>query len=141
MKIEWLLVLGISLVLIYMCYTDIRWRRIANGATLVLLVLSVLLGCLTLHGPSLLLPAGLFVIGFIVSMLGVIGAGDVKLASALAVALSPTEIGNFLLLTSMAGVPLSLVTLLYYRCFACQKSVTIPYGIALSCGYWLQLAI
>ena len=137
MRIDWLILLSIHMILFYVCYTDIRWRKITNRASLLLCLLSLLLGFLRPEGPSLIVPAIMFFGGFLISTLGLMGAGDVKLACALAVALLPEEIGRFLLLTGMAGIPLSIVIFIYYRMFRRQDKVTVPYGVAIASGYGL----
>lgn len=53
--------------------------------------------------PAFILPGILLALGFIAAMAKLMGAGDIKLVCALAVALSVPETGNFLLLTAIAG--------------------------------------
>ncbi|MEX0564185.1 prepilin peptidase CpaA [Raoultella ornithinolytica] len=135
----WLLTVGISGVLIYICYMDIRWRRIPNRATLLILLLSCLTGFTHMSYPALFLPGLLLVLGFIAAAVKLIGAGDIKLVCALAVALSASDTGDFLLLTAISGIPVSIVSLLYFYFFARDKRATVPYALAISCGYWLQV--
>lgn len=137
MKVEWMLVISISATLIFVCYTDILRRKITNGTTSLILFFSLLLAFYRLDNISFLPIIILFFIGFICSTVGVIGAGDVKLVCALSTALSTTEMGNFLLLTGVFGIPLSLLTWLYYKVLSKQKLITIPYGVAICCGYWM----
>lgn len=138
MGIEWGLNAGISVVLIYICYMDIRWRRIPNQATLIILLLAIIMGFYRMPYPSLLLPGVILVLGFIAATLKLVGAGDIKLLCALAMGLTTPETGNFLLLTVIAGVPVSIISLLYFYFFARHRPATVPYGLAISCGYWLQ---
>ncbi|MFK3703852.1 prepilin peptidase [Klebsiella sp. NPDC088457] len=139
MDIVWLLTAGISGVLIYICYMDIRWRRIPNRATLLILLLSCLAGFAHMPYPAFILPGILLALGFIAATAKLVGAGDIKLVCALAVALSASETGDFLLLTAIAGIPLSVASLLYFYFFARDKRATVPYALAISCGYWLQV--
>ncbi|TCW08576.1 prepilin peptidase CpaA [Raoultella sp. BIGb0138] len=139
MDIVWLLTAGISGVLIYICYMDIRWRRIPNRATLLILLLSCLAGFAHMPYPAFILPGILLALGFIAATANLVGAGDIKLVCALAVALSASETGDFLLLTAVAGIPLSVASLLYFYFFARDKRATVPYALAISCGYWLQV--
>ncbi|HCH7896653.1 A24 family peptidase [Raoultella ornithinolytica] len=139
MSIARLLTAGISGVLIYICYVDIRWRRIPNRATLLILLLSCLAGFTHMPYPAFILPGILLALGFIAAMAKLMGAGDIKLVCALAVALSVPETGNFLLLTAIAGIPVAIVSLLYFYFFAREERATVPYALAISCGYWLQL--
>lgn len=130
--------LSISGVLVYICYTDIRWRRITNNMSILVLLLSIISGFFSPAGLSITIPLVMLTIGFVLSAFGIVGAGDVKLMCALSVGLSTTDIGDFLLLTGLSGIPLTLVTFLYYRFFMRQCTITIPYGVALSSGYWGQ---
>jgi prepilin peptidase CpaA len=138
MKIDVLLEIFISVSLIYACYTDIRWRRISNKYSLVILLLSLVLGCYRETGVSVLIPALILLTGFAFSLMGLVGAGDIKLVSALAVALSPQEAASFLTFIGLAGIPLTLIVFLHYRFLMPQKKATIPYGVAISLGYWFQ---
>ncbi|MDF7680868.1 prepilin peptidase [Enterobacteriaceae bacterium ESL0689] len=141
MGIGWGLTAGISIILIYICYMDIRYRRIPNRVALIVLLLSIVSGFYRMHTVSLILPGAMLILGFIAATLRVIGAGDVKLICALAVGLSVSETGNFLLLTALAGIPVSIICLLYFYFFARHRSATVPYALAISCGYWLQAII
>lgn len=141
MKVEGMLAMAISVILTFVCYTDIRYRRITNATTLLIFSLSLLLAFHHRDECSLPLLLLLLGVGFVFSIVGVIGAGDVKLACALSTGLSTTEIGNFLFLTGIAGIPLSLLTCLYYRLFSKNNVITIPYGIAICSGYWLLWAV
>lgn len=137
MKVEGMLTMAISVILTYVCYTDIGCRRITNGTTLLIFSLSLLLAFHHLDDFSLTIVLLLFCVGFVFSVVGVMGAGDVKLVCALSTGLSTTGIGDLLLLTGMAGIPLTLLTCLYYRLFSKKSVIAIPYGVAISCGYWL----
>lgn len=75
MDIVWLLTAGISGVLIYICYMDIRWRRIPNRATLLILLLSCLAGFTHMPYPAFILPGILLALGFIAVMVKLMGAG------------------------------------------------------------------
>lgn len=138
MKIDLLLMLIISGILVYICYTDIRWRLISNNMTALLLLLSIIFGWASCTGLSIVLPVAILIVGFFLAAQGIIGAGDVKLMSALSVGLSTDSIIDFLLLTSLLGVPLTLLTFLYYWIALPRRALTIPYGVALSAGYWWQ---
>lgn len=139
MDITEFLIAGISLILIYICYMDIRWRRIPNRATLVILLLSVFYGFRHMPYPALLLPGILLIVGFVAVVAKLMGAGDVKLVSALAVALTGSETADFLLLTAIVGIPVSIISLLYFYFFKRHVRATVPYAVAISLGYWLQL--
>lgn len=69
------------------------------------------------------------VIGFICWKFNLIGGGDVKLISALIVCFSWSEIGLFLLLMSMIGLALALIT------FLTHSNRGVPYAPAISLGH------
>ncbi|WP_264652081.1 prepilin peptidase [Candidatus Symbiopectobacterium sp. NZEC151] len=140
-KVEGMLAIAISVILIFVCYTDIRFRQITNVTTLLIFLLSLLLAFHHVDDLSLIILSLLFCVGFVFSVAGVIGAGDIKLVCALSTGLSTPHIGDFLLLTGMAGIPLTLLTCLYYRVFSKQNVITVPYGVAICCGYWLLWAV
>ncbi|WP_264625778.1 A24 family peptidase [Candidatus Symbiopectobacterium sp. NZEC135] len=141
MKLEGMLAMTISVILTFVCYTDIRYRKITNATTLLIFSLSLLLTFHHLEECSLPLLLLLFGVGFVFSIVGVIGAGDVKLVCALSTGLSTTDIGNFLFLMGMTGIPLTLLTCLYYKLFSKNNVITIPYGVAICSGYWLLWAV
>ncbi|QFG76612.1 hypothetical protein DMB90_08730 [Raoultella planticola] len=124
-------------MLIYICYMDIRWRRIPNRATLLILLLSCLAGFTHMPYPAFILPGILLALGFIAVMVKLMGAGDIKLVCALAVALSVPETGNFLLLTAIAGIPVSCqpALFLFLRPRATRDGAICA---GHQCGYWLQ---
>ncbi|MGL9735661.1 MAG: prepilin peptidase [Symbiopectobacterium sp.] len=134
--------MAISIILTFVCYTDIRCRKITNATTLLIFSLSLLL---VFHHPedlSLTLLLLLFCLGFVLSIACIIDTGDVEIVYVLSTGLSTTEMGNFLFLTGIVGIPLSLFTyFLYYRLFSKQNITTIPYGVAICSGYWLLWAV
>lgn len=140
-KVEWMLVIFIHAILVFVCYTDIRWRKITNCTTSLILLLSLLLAFNLSDSFPLMALLILFISGFILSLVGVIGAGDVKLVCALSTGISTTGIGHFLLLIGILGIPLTLITLLYYRAFSIRNVITIPYGVAICCSYWMLWAV
>jgi prepilin peptidase CpaA len=127
----------ISMLLLYACYTDIVERRISNTITLSVMVLSLIAAFLNEGAISLTVAGCILIVGFFLSSAGVIGAGDIKLASALALGL-PSQAGlDFLLLSGFVGVPVSLVAWLYYRIRGRGGNASVPYGIAIAGGYFL----
>jgi prepilin peptidase CpaA len=140
MKIFLLILLG--MVLVYVCYTDIRYRRITNKTIALIAILSLLLGFVVQGSLSILLPLGILIIGFFISTLGIVGAADTKLVVALCLSLSVGETGDFLFFTALIGIPLSLITLCFYRLLRSTKTgVTIPYGVAISLGYGIHWGV
>lgn len=139
MDIKGILYLAVSLLLIYACYTDVKKRKISNKISLIVMVLSLILMFFHREWTVLWSVAGVLTIGFFLSQSGTIGAGDVKLACALLPGLPQADGVDFLLLTGFAGIPVSLITLAYYKIKGRGKKVSIPYGLAITGGYGLQL--
>jgi prepilin peptidase CpaA len=146
-------------------YTDLRWGRIYNkltfgaaGAGLILNTLAYGFDGLLLSVEGWLLGAGLFIIFFV---LGVMGAGDVKLLAAVGALKGPFFVFNAFLFTALAGglvaifVMLrrrrakellgSMSTQLQYLFFLRQAgpidkaSSRFPYGVAIAIGSLVAL--
>lgn len=123
------------ILLLYSCYTDITSRTIKNKIVIIVAVLSILIGVIQYNIPEIILPLLILFIGMILSALGFFGAGDVKLIFALSLSLSNTLITQFIFMTAIAGlivvIPI-LIAGLYNK-----KKITVPYGLAISLGYFL----
>lgn len=65
---------------------------------------------------------------------GMMGGGDVKLASALALWFSPAGTTKFLVLMSVAGGVLTLALLGWHRAARREGRPAIPYGVAIAFG-------
>lgn len=76
----------IAPILVYAAYSDLRWLRIPNGVSLLMLAIFALVA-MTLPWSELMwrtsIGATIFVIGLVLFAARLIGAGDVKLLSAL----------------------------------------------------------
>ncbi|ODA36084.1 hypothetical protein A8L45_00315 [Veronia pacifica] len=69
------------------------------------------------------------------------GAGDSKLSTALAMALTPEILPDALILTAMVGGVLSVFYLLLGKIKPEKKDRGIPYGIAISSGFYLVILL
>ncbi|WP_258339469.1 prepilin peptidase, partial [Citrobacter amalonaticus] len=76
------LIVLIALQLIYCCYTDIFERKIKNKVVFSILLLSLLLS-FAVQDINIKFPLSIMFVGFFINLLGVIGAGDVKLIASL----------------------------------------------------------
>ena len=65
---------------------------------------------------------------------GMMGGGDVKLAAALALWFPPLATVKFLVIMSIAGGVLTLVSLVFHRLKKREGRPEIPYGVAISFG-------
>lgn len=141
MELSRVIYLAISLLLIYACYTDVKNRIISNKVSLCAMALSLVLMLSHQQWAVLLIAIIVLVVGFLMSIVGVIGAGDVKLACALLPGLTWSEGIDFLLLTGFVGIPVSLFTLLYLKFKGGDKKTSVPYGLAIAGGYGLQFLL
>jgi prepilin peptidase CpaA len=114
-----LLLLPLAAALGHVAWTDLRERRIANGAVLLVLALWPLqLSLLARPQPFWSGPAaGALVlgVGMVAWRAGLVGGGDVKLAAALATLAGLGHLVDFLLGTARAGGLLAAATLLALR--------------------------
>jgi prepilin peptidase CpaA len=150
-----LLVLSLLLVA---AWRDVATRTIPDAVSLLIAALGAAIRLL--DGPSALaLSAGtalmLFVVLLIVFSRGLIGGGDVKIMTALAVALPPPDSFRFVVATAIAGGFLAIAYLLLSRrlhgpdptrrsaflgrvvaveCWRIRRRGPLPYGVAIAAG-------
>ena len=122
-------------LLLHVCYSDIRYREIKNTTTITIAVISVLYYWI-MYSDLVILPA-LYILlaGFLLSTFRLFGAGDVKLLAALSLSLSSETTLFFLFVTTLAGLPVALITLINHRCNKKAMYKTVPYGVAIVTGY------
>jgi prepilin peptidase CpaA len=136
----------LSGILICVAVSDVIDRRIPNAAVAALVALFVL-WALADRGASLgsgLAAAGIgFAIGFVFYLLGVMGAGDVKLFTAVALFTGLSYLHLFALATVLAGGVLAVITLAASPRRALVMFTLkgrgdfgrgIPYGVAIAVG-------
>lgn len=126
-------------LLLVVCWTDLRYRLISNRVIMALLLVIIPFSYL-MYGTLSWLPAVLcLVIGFVLFLLNVIGAGDVKLLAVLMLAIPSSFAIFFLFLTACAGLLLIIIGWLFYRQTIREKG--LPYGIAISTGFLTTLLL
>lgn len=126
-------------LLLVVCWTDLRYRLIGNRVIMALLLVIIPFSYL-MYGTLSWLPAVLcLVIGFVLFLLNVIGAGDVKLLAVLMLAVPSSFAIFFLFLTACAGLLLIIIGWLFYRQTIREKG--LPYGIAISTGFLTTLLL
>lgn len=145
------LALAVTAALAWASLSDLKLRKIPNSCVLTIVALfalwAALRGGIGLQS-SLIAAAISFTIGFGLYRLGVMGAGDVKLFSALALFAGLELLGTFALSTAISGglVALSFMIIRPTRgavMFALKGKGDygpgIPYGIAISLGALLVI--
>lgn len=134
---------AISLALLYVCYTDSRYRLIRNEVVIFVFVLSLLMGYLMGDGVNIGIniyaPLIILVIGFILNYVNIVGAGDVKLLVALSVGLTTASVYKLLLLVALAGLPIAIIAYIVHKIKRTSYRCDVPYGVAIAIGYWILL--
>ncbi|MHA2742569.1 A24 family peptidase [Vibrio harveyi] len=130
----YLLVLAIACL--YVSITDFLHRKIQNNALLLLLLLQSFLSPLDLQITTFLLVLG---IGLILYALIWIGAGDIKYAAVLSLTIPLNDLPWAYIMTALAGGFLAIIYLITRKLISNTSSSQegIPYGIAISVGFYL----
>lgn len=127
------------LLLLSVCYTDISSRIIKNRTVFIVALISLAIS-VTLYGRvSIFWPLTILVSGMFLVTVNVIGAGDIKLISALSLSLPAEKIAGFIFWITLSGLPLILIVVILRLLRPGSKKMTLPYGVAISCGYLLHL--
>ena len=129
----------ILLLLISVCYTDIKFRKIKNSTVIFIALFSLVSGVTHTEPVSLVWSLLILVTGVLLVLANIIGAGDIKLIAALSLSIPGAEIPDFIFLITLSGVPLILVTVLLHKVTGSSNKITLPYGVAISCGYLFHL--
>ena len=141
---HWATILLVCIVLAIAAASDVRTRRIPNGAVVAMIGL---FGAWFLQGssPPLLSALGAAMIVFFCSfslyVLGIVGAGDSKLATATALFVGIARLPDFILYMSLTGGALALCTLAAQPTRALVilqlrgrgvPDKAVPYGVAIA---------
>jgi prepilin peptidase CpaA len=141
-----LLLLALAAILIVAAVIDVRTFTISNRLNLTVAVLAPLywlsIALNPWPGMAVQLAAGGFVFLLLAAAFyaGMMGGGDVKLASALALWFSPAGTLKFLVLMSVAGGVLTIGILAWHRLQRREGRPEIPYGVAIAFGALTILA-
>jgi prepilin peptidase CpaA len=135
-----LLLIALAATLIVAAVIDVRTFTISNRLNLAVAMgapvywLSAALQ--PWPGMAIQLAAGGFVFVLLAGAFyaGMMGGGDVKLAAALSLWLSPPVILKFLVLMSLAGGVLTLGIVAWHRFRRGEGRPAIPYGVAIAFG-------
>ncbi|MGE4351684.1 MAG: prepilin peptidase [Bdellovibrionales bacterium] len=136
-----------ALMMIYAAGSDAARFRIPNSVSLGLLALFPLYALVApvpvLWLEHLKIFAVVLIVGYILFLRNLAGAGDIKLISVIALWAGPSAYAPFLLITALAGGVLSigigLATLIHQHLSPKKKSIPlsqtpIPYGVAIAVG-------
>lgn len=135
------ILLGVlALLLIVAAVVDVRTFTISNRLNLTVALLAPLywwsaqLPLWPDIGIQVAIAAGVFALLAVAFYAGMMGGGDVKLAAALALWLSPVSTLRFLVFMSIAGGVLTLVVVGIHRLRKKAGKPEIPYGVAIAVG-------
>jgi len=135
-----ILLAALAAMLVFAAVVDVRTFTISNRLNLTVALLapiywlSIALPVWPGVGVQLAAGAGVFVLLAGAFYAGMMGGGDVKLASALALWFSPGSTLKFLVLMSLAGGVLTIGILALHRARGRAGRPEIPYGVAIAFG-------
>ncbi|MEZ8462820.1 prepilin peptidase [Vibrio splendidus] len=131
------------IVCVYVSATDFLYRKIQNHTLLILLFLQCFLSPLDIQIMSFLLVLGG---GLIVYALIWIGAGDIKYVAVLSLTIPLSDLLWAFVMTAFTGGFLAVIYLVYNKLISkrlVRKTSNgqqgIPYGIAISVGFYLVI--
>ncbi|OMO20628.1 A24 family peptidase [Vibrio lentus] len=138
----------LAIVCVYVSVTDFLYRKIQNYALLILLFLQCFLSPLDIQIMSFLLVLGG---GLLVYALIWIGAGDIKYAAVLSLTIPLNDLLWAFVMTAFTGGFLAVIYLVNNKLIskkliskklirkASNDQQGIPYGIAISIGFYLVI--
>jgi len=122
-------------------YTDIRYRIIENRCVIAIVIVNILYLNSVNQPLNIITALVIFVVGAIAVLANVVGARDIKLLSALGLALPLNELADFIFLVTLSGIPLILIVLYLHKYSQGRFSKSLPYGVAIISGYLLKILI
>lgn len=132
------------LLIIYLIFNDIKYRKIPNQLCLLTAILCLILAYQHHYIVASLL-SGLVVLlsSMILFYFNIIGAGDGKFAAALALAVPWQQLDIALFLTAIMGGILAIIYLIKYRLILRNKikDPGLPYGVAIGFGFFIPILI
>ena len=135
-----ILLVALAAILVFAAVVDVRTFTISNRLNLTVALLapvywlSIALPLWPNVGIQLASGAAVFALLAAAFCAGMMGGGDVKLASALALWFSPPSTVKFLVLMSIAGGVLTIGVLALHRARGRTGRPEIPYGVAIAFG-------
>lgn len=118
--------------------TDVLYRRIFNYNSLIIIALSMLLHFYKVQ-LSVFIPFMILIIGFILYLANIWGAGDAKFCFALTLSLPSDLLFLFFLLMSISGGVIATMMIIFPALKG--RYISVPYGLPIGIGYLLTLCI
>ena len=145
--VQYGLLIALAIALLFAAFTDIRSRQISNRLNIAIALGAPLFwwaSGLSLW-PEIAMQIGVAVAAFAVLAgmfaLGMMGGGDVKLLTALALWIDPTAFLQLIIIMALAGGVLTIIMGAWH--FLCRQKdrLAIPYGVAIAFGgLWVLAA-
>ncbi len=132
-----LLTISLMMQLLAICYSDILKRIISNNFVITIALNAIALGFTTHNTVNIIIPLCALLVGYIIFHFSIIGAGDVKLITALLFALNYLESLDFIIYTAIMGGVVMIIGMLINKKDIQQRGV--PYAVAISSGFLLSL--
>ncbi len=129
----------IFLLLLYASTTDFLKREIKNHCVLLILVCSIGMAFF-LGRINFFIPVIVMILGFLLTIVGVIGAGDIKLLAVLLIGMPQANFDIFFFATCCLGSPVSIIALIISKYIIKDHSNNVPFGIAISIGYIVAMS-
>ncbi|HFR4114886.1 TPA: prepilin peptidase [Yersinia enterocolitica] len=124
------------LQLLFICYSDVRYRTISNKLIITITINTVFLGFMMNHGVNIVIPFSALLVGYLIFYFNLIGGGDVKLITVLLFTLSTTQSLHFIFYTAIMGGVVMIIGMLINRSDIQQRGV--PYAVAISTGFLMS---
>lgn len=140
------LVGALAIALLVAAFTDIRRRQIDNwlNAAIALAAPAYWWAAGLAVWPDMAMQLGLALLTFVVLAglfaLKLMGGGDVKLLSALALWIAPMTFLKLLLIMSLIGGALTILMAMWHFTVTRRRDAKIPYGVAIAAAGLITLA-
>lgn len=139
----YVLLSGLAIALLFAAFTDLRRRQIDNGLNAAVALSAPLFwwasgfGWPTI-GLQLAVTAASFAVLCALFALRVMGGGDVKLLTALALWIRPEWFAQLLLIMALLGGVLTVLVVFWHVTLRQRDRIVIPYGVAIAgAGLWI----
>lgn len=142
--VQYGLLIALAIALLYAAFTDIRSRTISNWLNLSIVAVAPVFWWASGFSlwPDVAMQLGVAVAAFAVFAgmfaLGMMGGGDVKLLTALALWIEPNAFLQLLLVMAVAGGVLTVAMAAVHAIRKQKEKLAIPYGVAIAFGaFWI----
>ncbi len=143
------LLIALAIALVFAAFTDIKSRQISNKLNLAIVVgapvfwfasgISFLPEGPTMFAPTsvifqIVIALAVFIVSAGLFAIKMMGGGDVKLLTALALWIEPSAFMQLLIIMAIAGGVLTIVMGAYHFIQRQKERLAIPYGVAIAFG-------